>query len=76
MRDRKIEIMTPAEAENKTLDKLLSEECYIIAAPGCGYVGEMAEKCRKCFESKDFILFQTESERGASDEAYHSDSLL
>lgn len=60
MRDRKIEVITPAEAENAALEELLPEDGYIIAAPGCGYVEEMAESYRKCFESKDFILFQTE----------------
>ncbi|MDE7200249.1 MAG: hypothetical protein K2O15_15395 [Lachnospiraceae bacterium] len=60
MRDRKIAVITPEDAEGITLEALLPEEGYIIAAPECGNVGEMEERYRKCFESKDFILFLTE----------------
>lgn len=60
MRNRKIEVITPAEVEETALEELLPEDGYIIAAPGCECVEKVAESYRKCFESKDFILFQTE----------------
>ncbi len=60
MRDRKIAVITPEDAEGITLEELLPEKGYIIAAPECGHVEEMEERYRKCFESKDFILFLTE----------------
>lgn len=60
MRDRKIEVITPAEVEETTMEEFLPEDGYIIAAPGCGCVEEIAERYRKCFACKDFILFRAE----------------
>ena len=60
MRDKKIEVIMPEETEETAMEEFLPEGGYIIAAPGCGCVEEIAERYRKCFACKDFILFRAE----------------